>query len=274
MHKTQLMGILNVTPDSFFEKSRAMTVQNATEIAVRMQKEGADILDIGGESSRPGSHSVSAEEELNRVVPVIEALKEKISIPISIDTTKPQVAEEALKAGARILNDITGFSQSKMIDAALKYEAQICVMHMQGTPQTMQRNPSYPEGVVQHILHWFEQKIDLLLSCGIDPKKIILDPGIGFGKTVADNLEIIHNLPLIKRLGYRVLIGVSRKSFIAKVLNQPVEELLPGTLAMNTLAIMADVDMIRVHDIKEHRSLIDLMYVYKADIEPCRSFNC
>ena len=235
--KTLLMGILNVTPDSFYEKSRTTTVENAVDKALQLQGEGADVLDIGGESTRPGSPPVSEKEEIARILPVLEALQEKITIPLSIDTTKPAVAKAAIKAGATLLNDITGFSNEEMIAVALETGCELCVMHMQGTPQTMQVNPHYEEGVTAHLIAWFEEKIKILVRKGIQTEKIILDPGIGFGKTVAHNLEIIHNLPLLRRLGFRVLLGMSRKSFLSKILNQPTEHLLPATIAVSTLAI-------------------------------------
>ena len=205
---------------------------------------------------------MTASEEIARVVPILESLKNKLSIPISIDTAKPAVARAAIHAGASLLNDITGFDQPEMAAIAREYDVHICVMHMQGTPQTMQQNPHYPSGIIPHLLQWFEKKIDILTRSGISPKRIILDPGIGFGKTVADNLEIIHNLPKLKRLGFPVLLGVSRKSFLSKILNKPPAELLPATIAMNVLAILSQVDIIRVHDVKEHRGTIDLMQAY------------
>lgn len=262
MPKTKIMGILNITPDSFYDKSRLSNVKEATAAAIRMKEEGADILDIGGESSRPGAAVVSEEEELARVIPIILAIKEKIDIPISIDTRKSNVAKAAIKAGATLINDITGFENPEMIELALKNNLDICVMHMQGTPQTMQLNPHYEGGVIPHLMHWFEEKIDALTRAGISSQKIILDPGIGFGKSIADNLEIIHNLPKLKRLGFSLLLGVSRKSFLGKILNKPTKELLSATLAINALAITSHVDIIRVHDVKEHRDVVDTIAKY------------
>ena len=262
MAKAQIMGILNVTPDSFFAGSRAFAVDQAVNLALKLAEDGADILDIGGESTRPGSSPVSEEEELRRVIPVLKGLKGKLSIPISIDTTKPSVAKAAINAGATLINDITGFINPEMLKIAKESDLQICVMHMQGTPKTMQQDPHYENGIISHLKNWFLERIDTLTHLGIRPEKIILDPGIGFGKTVADNVKIIHNLPELKKLGFRLLLGASRKSFLGKILNQPTQELLPATLAVNTLACVAGVDIIRVHDIKEHRAIVDLIDTY------------
>ncbi len=249
----KVMGILNVTPDSFYDGGRYNLQELAIEKACRLQQEGADILDIGGESTRPGAKDVPVNEEIERVVPVIAALKGKLSIPISIDTRKPEVATAALKAGAAMINDVSGFRDSKMIALAREAQVPICVMHMLGTPKTMQANPVYPEGVVPHLLNWFQLKADRLLKEGIRGENIILDPGIGFGKTVDDNLKILHNLQRFKAMGFQLLVGLSRKSFMSRILDKPASETLAATLAMNTLALLAQADIIRVHDVKEHR---------------------
>jgi len=259
MPKTQLMAILNVTPDSFYINSRFPDIQRAIDTALTHQSHGADILDIGGESSRPGAPSISETDELERVIPVIQSLKSKLTIPISIDTVKPRVAAAAIEAGAVLINDINGFNDPEMIALAADKKVDICLMHMQGSPRTMQMQPYYPEGIIPHLLQWFERKCDTLIQFGVDPKKIILDPGIGFGKTIADNLQIIHNLPQFKRLGFRVLLGISRKSFLSKILNKPPEDLLAATLAINAIALTSHIDFIRVHDVKEHRDIIDLV---------------
>lgn len=262
MPKTKLMGILNATSDSFYPESRSLKIEEGIRKAMQIQEEGADILDIGGESSRPGSHPVEESEEFSRVIPLILALQGKLKIPISIDTRKPNIAKAAIEAGASLINDITGFSHPDMIQVAKETHRDICVMHMLGDPQTMQKNPKYLEGIVPYLLHWFKKKIEFLCNEGIKPEQIILDPGIGFGKTIADNLDIIHNLSLFKKLGFRLLLGVSRKSFLSKILNQQTQELLAPTLAANVIAMLNHVDIIRVHDIKEHRSVIDFIDVY------------
>lgn len=259
MKKTQLMGILNVTPDSFYEKSRFSTIEEAIKRGIEIYKQGADIIDIGGESSRPGAAIIEENEEMQRVIPVIKALRDQIPIPISIDTAKPKVAEAALAAGATLINDISGFRNIAMQDVAVKTDAQICVMHMQGNPQNMQHNPLYSKGVIGEIRNWFECQIDILLKKGVSENRIILDPGIGFGKTVEDNLEILREIKQLQLIGFPVLVGISRKSFMGKILNKKTQELLPATIALNTLLISQGVDIIRVHDVQEHRDVIDIL---------------
>ncbi|WP_042279859.1 dihydropteroate synthase [Candidatus Protochlamydia sp. R18] len=258
MH-TKLMGILNVTPDSFFDQGRWFDPQLAIERGKQIFLEGADILDIGGESTKPGAKPVSEKEELNRVIPVLQHLKAELSIPISIDTMKVKVAEEALKAGASLINDVSGFRDPFMRKLAVETRSTICVMHMHQTPTTMQNNPIYPSGVIPFLIEWFSKQIDLLLSEGVQEKQIILDPGIGFGKTVADNVKIVQNLHKIKELGFPLLIGLSRKSFLGKIIHKTYPELLPSTLAANTLAILAKVDILRVHDVAAHKDILKVM---------------
>lgn len=262
MKKSQLMGILNVTPDSFFEASRSQSHQKALSYAQRLYKEGADLIDIGGESTRPGALPVSEEEELLRVIPIIQELKKQLPIPLSIDTMKPHVALKAVQTGADWINDVSGFTNPKMRDVAKATKARLCIMHMQGSPRTMQNKPHYPKGVVEDVIRWLEKQANLLIRSGIDEKRIVIDPGIGFGKTVADNIQILQTLGRFKSLGFPLLLGVSRKSFMGKILNKTAEELLAATLVVNTLAIRDAVDFIRVHDVKEHRDAIDLMQQY------------
>jgi dihydropteroate synthase len=257
--KTKIMGILNVTPDSFYDKGQFFSQDSAIERGIKLFDEGADLIDIGGESTRPGADPVSEQEELERIIPVIEALKSRVTIPISIDTMKPAVARAAIKAGASIINDVSGFRNPEMIKAAAETQARICVMHMLGEPKTMQVDPHYPNGVIEEIILWFKNKAIELGHSGIKKKNIIFDPGIGFGKTVEDNYEILHNLQKFKALGFPILIGLSRKSFIGKVVGMPPQELLAPTIALNTLAMRENVDFIRVHDVKEHRSVADVM---------------
>lgn len=255
---TKLMGILNVTPDSFFDRGKSFLTDVAVKHGKDLYEKGADYIDIGGESTRPGSLPVEEEEELRRVIPVIQSLHKQLDIPISIDTCKARVAAEALEAGASLINDILGFRDPAMQEVAASGNVDLCLMHMQGTPANMQINPHYPDGVVPHLLKWFENQVLSLVKRGVKEKHIILDPGIGFGKSVADNLEIIQNLRQFKTLGFRVLLGVSRKSFIGKILNKPTAELLPGTLAVNCFAVISKVDIIRVHDVREHRDMLEI----------------
>lgn len=261
MH-TKLMGVLNVTPDSSLDKGRHFKMEEALRRARAIYEEGGDFIDIGGESTRPGAKLVDLEEELQRVIPVIREIKQTIPLPISIDTKKWQVAEAALNAGASFINDIMGFRDPNMQRLAVESKASICVVHMQGNPETMQVNPSYPDGVVAEISRWLLQQSETLLQAGVDKNKIFLDPGIGFGKTIAHNLEIIHNLAELKKLGFPLLLGVSRKSFMGKINNKTYEELLPESLAMHTIACLQGVDILRVHDVKESRAVVDLLKAY------------
>jgi len=258
-----LMGILNVTPDSFFDQGRWFDHSTAIQRGIQMSREGADWIDIGGESTRPGAEPVSEKEELRRVIPVITSLKLEVPTPLSIDTMKASVAEAAIKAGASLINDVSGFSNVEMCRVAADSELPICLMHMQGNPKTMQVNPVYPQGVVPFLLDWFKRGIDRLLASGIKEKNIILDPGMGFGKTVADNVEIVDNLHEMKAMGFPILLGFSRKSFLGKLINKRTLNLLPASLAVTTLAILAHIEMIRVHDVSEHRDVIDFMAHFK-----------
>jgi dihydropteroate synthase len=257
--KTKLMAVLNVTPDSFYEGGRWQSAEAAIQQGILFTQQGADFLDIGGESSRPGSTRISEEEELKRVLPVIESLSRQVDIPLSIDTMKPGVAEAALQAGASFINDVSGFRDRAMQEIAAAASVPICVMHMHETPETMQLKPSYQEGLIPFLIKWFTDRIDQLIQAGVKEENIIIDPGIGFGKTVADNIEIIQNLHKMRTLGFPILIGSSRKSFLGKILNKPATELLASTLAVHILAIQAQVDIIRVHDVKEHRDVLSVL---------------
>ena len=257
---TQLMGILNVTPDSSSDQGRWFDQKQAIERGIEIYRQGADILDIGGESTRPHADPVSEEEELKRIIPVIKALKKEIPLPISVDTMKASVAEAALNAGATLINDVSGFRDPAMRRLAAESGVRICVMHMHETPRTMQNNPHYPGGIVPFLCDWFDKQIEILLCSGVKEENIILDPGFGFGKTIADNVEILHNLKKIKARGFPVLAGLSKKSFLGKIINkQSYAQLLPVSLIANTLAVLADVDIIRVHDVAEHHDMLLLM---------------
>jgi dihydropteroate synthase len=261
MKKTQLMGILNATLDSFYDGGEHFDLEKGLQHGFKLIEEGADLLDIGGESSRPGATPVSIEEEKRRVLPLIEALSPRIKI--SIDTSKPEVALAAIKKGAKFLNDITGFQNPHMRKIAADTDVEICVMHMQGTPQTMQNSPHYPGGILSEITLFFQKQIDLLLKDGVKPERIVLDPGIGFGKTVEDCLTLLRNLSHFQDLGFPLLLGISRKSFLSKIFKKPSEELLSTTLVMNTISLLEGVSIIRVHDVKEHRDAIDMVAIFK-----------
>lgn len=253
--RTHIMGILNITPDSFSDGGKyfenEIQIQKIIEDAVRMQKEGADFIDVGGESTRPGSQKVSAAEEIQRVIPVISEIKKHISIPISIDTHKHEVAEEALKAGAVIVNDISGFQfDEKMAEVTKKYNASCILMHIKGTPKDMQNNPVYDD-VISEIKDYLSKSIALAKSAGIE--QIIIDPGIGFGKTFHHNIHIIRNLSEFKTLGYPVLLGLSKKRFINEIYESTPDERIEGTLTSNTIGIINGANILRVHNVLENK---------------------
>lgn len=249
--KTKIMGILNVTSDSFSKDGIYKDPQRAEDLALQMIKEGADIIDIGGESTHPRAELVSAEEEKMRVLPVIKRIAKKIAAPISIDTTKSLVAEAALEEGASIVNDISGLSFDKdMASVVSRFKAGCILMHIQGTPQTMQSNPSY-ESLLDEIIDDLRKKIATALESGIEQDKLIVDPGFGFGKTTEHNLQILKHLNKFSCLDLPILIGTSRKAFIGNTLNLEVEKRLFGTAATVALSIAGGAHIIRVHDVKE-----------------------
>ncbi len=256
-NKKLIFGVLNITTDSFSDGGLFLDKEKALERAIQMSKEGADFIDVGGESSRPFSNPVSLEEEIRRIIPVIEKIKQdQPQIRISVDTYKWQVAEAALKAGAEIINDIKGFSDMKMAEVAAKYNAGAIVMHMKGVPSNMQENPKY-EFLEKEIIDFFSSAIARLESLGV--KNIILDPGIGFGKTPQHNVKIIRNLSFFKKAGKPIMLGVSRKSFIGFFANEkdPMRR-LPGTLAANVIGMIFGADIFRVHDIWECRQALTI----------------
>jgi len=250
--KTIIMGVLNVTPDSFYDKGRFFDKKKAVSHALGMVSDGADIIDIGGESTRPGAKEVSADEELNRVIPVIEAVVKKIKKPISIDTRKAVVARAAFQAGARIINDVSALRHDpSMAGVAAKLGAAIILMHMKGIPETMQAAPRYKD-VVREITAYLKESVNLAVRAGVNKGNIVIDPGIGFGKTLEHNLEILRHLKDFKVLGHPVCIGTSRKSFIGRILgSDDPEDRLAGTIAACTAAILNGADILRVHDVKE-----------------------
>ncbi len=255
--RTIIMGILNVTQDSFSDGGLFFDVESAVARAGEMMAQGADIIDIGGESSRPGVKPISAQEELRRVLPVIRRILSEADVPISVDTYKPGVAEECLKAGAVIINDISGLRNKEMIDVIARYDASVIIMHMQGSPETMQDAPQYAD-VVAEIKAFFTDRIAAAQSAGIS--KIMLDPGFGFGKTLEHNIKIMRRLSEFRELGYPMLVGTSRKSFIKKLTGARTnEELLPGTIATVCLAVLGGADAVRVHDVWGCRKALDVV---------------
>ncbi len=255
-----LMGIVNVTPDSFYDGERYLDTGKAVDRAARMAREGADVIDVGGESSRPGSKPVSAAEEIDRVVPVIEKIKSMYpEIHISCDTYKAEVAEEALKKGASIINDISAFSMDPDLLAVVKSSnCGYVLMHMKGTPEDMQKDPGYDD-VISELLSFFKDKLEYMESEEIDPARTVIDPGIGFGKRLADNLEIIDKIGSLSRFGRPVMIGASRKSFIGNILGIGPETRLPGSIAAATTAYMKGARIFRVHDVAETRQALEVV---------------
>ena len=261
----KVMGILNATDNSFFPGSRVGSVENAVNIAMKMIEDGADILDIGGESTRPGSDPVSEEQEINRVVPVIEGIRKKNKDAlISVDTYRAKTAEEAIKAGADIINDISAMTfDDNIADVAVKYNAPVILMHIKGTPKNMQKDPHYND-VIGEVKDFFKERIDYAISKGIKREKLILDPGIGFGKNFDHNIELIKKIDSFYEFNMPILLAVSRKTFIGLALgNIPVEERLEGTIAVSCFAAMKNVDMIRVHDVLENKKAIKMIEVLK-----------
>jgi dihydropteroate synthase len=248
----KIMGVLNVTPDSFYDGGRYLNLSTALKQARRMRDEGADIIDIGGESTRPGARPVGLQEEIDRVCPVIEAIVADLGIPLSVDTYKSGVAEAALAAGATMVNDISGLTYDGIMAGVIARHGAVAVIsHIRGTPETMQVDPRYDD-LLGEITGFLSRSVEAALGAGIVGDRIIVDPGIGFGKTLEDNYRIIRDIGLIKRLGYPVLVGLSRKSLIGKLYGDDSDR-LPATIALNAVAVMNGADIIRVHDVKEHR---------------------
>ncbi len=254
----RLMGIVNVTPDSFSDGGQFLEPQAAVDHAHSLVAQGADIIDIGGESTRPFSTPVPAEEELRRVLPVITALAGHIGVPISIDTSKALVAREALQAGAEIINDVTALrGDPGMVSVAVKGRAAVCIMHMQGTPQTMQLNPSYHD-VVAEVYDFLRDRREALAAAGIPPERIAVDPGIGFGKTTEHNLELLRNARRFHELGCPVLVGHSRKGFITRVGGDRGADPLGGTVGVALALARQGVQVLRVHDVGVVRQALQL----------------
>jgi dihydropteroate synthase len=255
LDRTLLMGVLNVTPDSFSDGGRFLDPGEAVRHAQRLVEEGADLIDAGAESSRPGSDPVSAEEEWRRLRPVLEGLLREVRVPISVDTYKPEVAGRALALGAHMLNDIAGLRDPAMIETVASHGAAVVIMHMKGEPKTMQQVAEY-EDVVAEVKAFLAQQAALATSAGIDG--IVIDPGLGFGKTAQHSLELLRRLPELVELGYPVLMGPSRKSFIGHVTGAPVEDRLEGTLAAVTAAVLGGAHIVRVHDVKQCKRAVQV----------------
>ncbi len=263
--KPLIMGILNVTPDSFYDGGKYVEENSISERVREIVHNGADIIDIGGESTRPGAEPVPLEEEVNRVSQALSHVNPE-EIIISVDTYKAEVAEMALKMGATIVNDISALRfDSRMVEVVREYDAYVVIMHMKGKPKDMQKNPEY-SNVIEEILHFFKERIDFAVSNGISEDRIILDPGIGFGKQQVHNIEILKNIDRFRSLGYPILIGHSRKSLIGYLTGEKnPENRLHGTLGISAYLALQGVDIIRVHDVKEHVELIKVLRPFIND---------
>jgi dihydropteroate synthase len=247
--RPHVMGIVNVTPDSFSDGGKFTHTPAAVAHALALVEQGADILDIGGESTRPNSTPVGLQEELDRVIPVIEALANQVSIPISVDTYKPAVMAAAIQAGASIVNDVRALQEVGALDVVANSDVGVCLMHMQGTPQTMQVNPIY-EDVVEEVKAFLAERAALCLQAGIAKDRIVLDPGFGFGKTRAHNITLIQELAALQTLGYPLLVGLSRKSVLGQVTGQDVDARLHASVAAAVISAIKGAKIVRVHDVK------------------------
>ena len=248
LSRPQVMGVLNITPDSFSDGGDFFAPEKAVQHALQMEAEGAAIIDIGGESTRPGAEPVTEADELRRVVPVIEALQSRLSVPISIDTQKPGVMRAAIRAGAGFINDVNALQAPGALDATADCGVPVCLMHMQGDPRTMQNDPRYAD-VVDEVKAFLQQRLSACEQAGIGREQILLDPGFGFGKTVYQNLQLLARLEELGRLGQPLVVGLSRKSMIGKLLGLEVGERLPASIALAVLAVERGATLVRSHDV-------------------------
>ena len=256
---TCVMGIINISTDSFYEKSRCYSKDEVLDTAQKMISEGADYLDLGAESSRPGSKPISDQEEIDKLIPVLSSLVKEVDIPISVDTYKPAVAHEALQVGAKIINDIRGLQiTSEMAEVISRFNGGVVIMHMRGSPLTMQENPKY-QNVVNDVKKFLAKSIKIAEKAGILPDQVAVDPGIGFGKAQKHNLEILNNLEKFTELEKPILLGISRKSFIGNILNLPPEGRLEGSLAASAIGVYKGISILRTHDVKATRNAIKVV---------------
>jgi dihydropteroate synthase len=255
-----VMGVLNVTPDSFSDGGRFQSRSQAVDHAAKMIDQGADILDIGGESTRPNADPVLVDEEIDRVVPVIEKLRANFDVPISVDTSKAEVMREGVAAGATMINDVRALQAENALSFVAESGTPVCLMHMLGEPKTMQSSPEYAD-VVADVISFFQVRVEVCKAAGIATENIVLDPGFGFGKTLAHNLELLRSLSEIVDMGFPVLVGMSRKSMIGEMLHRPVDERIPGGLALAMLARQKGAGIIRTHDVG---ATVDVLSVLEA----------
>ncbi len=253
-----VMGVLNTAPDSFSDGGEFTDEDTAVAHGVLLEQQGADMVDVGGESTRPGSHPVSVHEELTRVIPVVKRLVSRLAVPVSVDTSKAEVAAAALEAGARIVNDVSALrGDERMAEVVRRYDAGLVLMHMLGTPATMQDDPHYDD-VVREVRRFLAERLRVALDAGIRRQRIAVDPGIGFGKSLEHNLELIRRLEELRELGQPVLVGPSRKRFIGQVLDLPVGDRVEGTVAACVVAVVHGADAVRVHDVRPVRRAVDV----------------
>ena len=258
LSQPQVMGILNVTPDSFSDGGKHTNVSQALDHALRMIEEGATFIDIGGESTRPGAPDVSLQEELDRTIPVIEAVAKNTACVISIDTSKAVVMREAVKAGAGLINDVRALQEPGALQVAAEAQVPVCLMHMQGQPRTMQQSPEYDD-VVNDVGQFLLARTKVCEEAGIAKDKILFDPGYGFGKSLEHNYTLVKHLPSLMKLGYPVLVGMSRKSMIGNLLNRKVDERLAGSISLATIVAQMGAQIIRVHDVKETADAVNIV---------------
>lgn len=258
LSQPHVMGILNVTPDSFSDGGKHASVEKALKRALEMVEQGATFIDIGGESTRPGAPDVSLQEELDRTIPVIEAVARNSDCVISIDTSKAQVMTEAVKAGAGLINDVRALQEPNALEAAANAKVPVCLMHMQGQPRTMQHNPSYND-VVADVSAFLSERVKACEAKGIAKEQVLLDPGYGFGKSLEHNYALVKHLPEIMELGYPVLVGMSRKSMIGNLLNRKVDERLAGSISLATIVAQMGAHIIRVHDVAETADAVNIV---------------
>jgi len=258
LDRPRLMGILNVTPDSFSDGGRFLSTQKAVSHALHMQESGADLIDVGGESTRPGAQDVSGQEELDRVIPVIESIVAQTDIPVSVDTSKPEVMREAARAGACMINDVYALRRPGALEMAAQLGLPVCLMHMQGEPRSMQQAPHY-EDVVAEVEVFLLERAAACEAAGLQRTNILLDPGFGFGKRLDHNLALFRALPRLAARGFPLLVGLSRKSMLDQLTGRAIDERLAGSLTLAVLAARAGASVIRVHDVAETRDAVDVM---------------
>ncbi|MFT6529054.1 MAG: dihydropteroate synthase [Psychrosphaera sp.] len=261
-----VMGILNVTPDSFSDGGRFANFDMALQQTELMLQQGADIIDIGGESTRPGAPEVPVEQELDRVIPVIEAIKSRFGCAVSLDTSKAQVMQAGITAGVDLINDVCGLEGEGVLKVIADSDVPVCIMHMQGSPRTMQTNPQY-SNLVNDIMTYFSERIDHCDTLGIDKSRIIIDPGFGFGKTLKHNYQLLAELEKFKQLECPVLVGLSRKSMIGNLLELDIDKRLAGSIAAATLALNNGADIVRVHDVEETKHAVRIFNAMKYGVE-------